>query len=161
MSTNSTPTPVSPTIPPRANPSTDFRRNVESQRREQKSFGNLLATLTYLILIGLIVVTALATLGGYQVWQRLNEQASTVTQLDAKYEAAVTGLEEELKRGKAQLDKLEGQLIRQQEQASVLRANLEKQTAELRTERALRLRETAALQRRLTELEGRPNPFSR
>lgn len=135
---------------------TDFKRNVDQQKREQTSFGNVLTTITYVVLIGLILVTALAGFGGYQVWQRLNDQAYTIGTLDQKYEAAVLNVTEDLKRKQIELDKIAGQLSRQQEQVSVLRATLDKTIAELRAERANRIRQEAtlqAIQKRLSEVD--------
>ncbi len=59
-------------IPPNLD---DFRRNTERQSREQKSFGNVLATITYSILVAFILVTALAGYGGYILFQRIKLQS--------------------------------------------------------------------------------------
>ncbi len=136
---------------------TDFKRNVDQQKKEQKSFGNVLATITYGILIFLILVTGLAGYGAYQFWLRLNDQATTIASLDQKYDADVTGINEDLKRSKEEIEKIDADLARQQEQISVLRATLDKAVYDARADRAAHARDVAALQKRVGDLENRTN----
>jgi hypothetical protein len=134
---------------------TDFKRNVDQQKKEQKSFNNVLSTITYVVLIGLILVTGLAGYGAHQFWMRLNDQATSITTLDQKLDTAVLGINEDLHRTKAELEKTTAEISHQQEEISILRSSLDKLQTDAKADRAARARENAALQKRLADLENR------
>ncbi len=134
---------------------TDFKRNIDQQKKEQRSFSNVLVTITYVVLIGLILVTGLAGYGARVFYLRLNQQANTLNELDRKYEAAVIDLNEDLKRSRSEIDKVNGQLARQQEQISVLRSSLDKALIDARSDRASNAREIASLLKQISDLEAR------
>jgi hypothetical protein len=127
----------------------DYRKNVERQTRDQKSFDSLLATVGYSLLAAILLVAGLAGYGGYVIWQQVQNQASTVRQLDAKYQQETALLRESLVNKQADIDKLNDLVKRQQESSNRLKAAMDETTAALRAERAQRAKETADLQQRL------------
>ena len=108
----------------------DFRRNAERQKKEQTSFGNVLATLTYSILVFLVLVTGLAGYGGYMLFKKIELQRTTLAELDRRYEAEVVALKEDLSRTQGQLSKQNDTINAQQEQISRLRAAIDKVNAD-------------------------------
>jgi hypothetical protein len=132
----------------------DYRKNVERQTREQKSFDSVLATVGYSLLAAIVLVAGLAGYGGYVIWQQVQNQASTVRQLDAKYQQETALLRESLVNKQTDIDKLNDLVKRQQESSNRLKAMMDETTAALRAERAQRARETADLQQRLRRLSN-------
>jgi len=129
----------------------DFRRNADRQSREQKSFGNVLATITYSILVAFILVTALAGYGGYILFQRIKLQSQSIAELDRRYEAEVVGLKEDQNRAHDEIERVSDDLARQQEQISRLRAVDDKLTSDLAAEHAA----NATLKAQLDQFTGR------
>jgi len=129
----------------------DFRRNAERQKKEQQSFGNVLATVTYSILVAFILVTGLAGYGGYILFKKVELQRMTLAELDRRYEAEVVGLKEDLARSHAETAKLGDVVTAQQEQIARLRAAIDKVNAE-------QFRNYSALKAQVDQLEAQPRP---
>ncbi len=126
----------------------DFRRNADRQSREQKSFGNVLATITYSILVAFILVTGLAAYGGYILFQRIKLQSESIAELDRRYEAEVVGLKEDQNRAHDEIERISDDLARQQEQIARLRAIDDKLTSDLAAEHSA----NATLKARLDQI---------
>lgn len=109
----------------------DFRRNAERQSREQQSFGNVLATVTYSILIAFILVTGLAAYGEYILFGRVKAQSQSLVAINKRYDAEVIGLKEDLTRSHAEVQRLSDDVERQQEELTRLRAVADRLAADL------------------------------
>ncbi len=129
----------------------DFRRNAERQKKEQQSFGNVLATVTYSILVAFILATGLAGYGGYILFKKIELQRMTLAELDRRYEAEVVGLKEDLARSHAETAKLGDVVTAQQEQIARLRAAIDKVNAE-------QFRNYSALKAQVDQLEAQSRP---
>jgi hypothetical protein len=138
--------------PPNVN---DFRRNAERQAREQKSATALLSGVAYSIIGGIVFVALLAGFGGYVLWKQIKNQSVTVAQIEAKFDGEVRVLQENLHRTQEELAVQQALLKQQQETTNRLAALSEETASALRTERAIRARETAGLQQRVRRLENR------
>jgi sensor histidine kinase YesM len=147
----------------------DYRGNIDRQSREQKSIGNILNVIVY-VLIGLFVCAGLlAGFGAHDVYKQLRKQSTTVSELDARYSAANEELTDKLastqqgvQQLQAQLSRAQELLLRQQEMLTKMQASLDAETQALREERAtraaetdIREQETSALRARLRALEAR------
>ena len=82
-------------------------------------------------------------------------KATSISSLDQKLDASVLGLNEDLHRTKAEIEKTTAEIAHQEEEISILRSSLEKAMTDARADRASRAREVAALQKRLGDLESR------
>lgn len=130
----------------------DFRRNTDRQSREQKSFGNVLATVTYSILVAFILVTGLASYGGYVLFEKIRLQGQSIVDIDNRYSAEVVGLKEDLSRSHAEMQRIGDEVTRQQDQIDHLRVALDKANTDLAT----RTRDLAALKTEVDLLRGGP-----
>jgi hypothetical protein len=139
----------------------DFRRNADRQSQEQKSFGNVLTTITYTILVAFILVTALAGYGASILFKRVNTQGASIAEIDKRYEAEVLSLKEDLKRSDAEIHRISDDLARQQDQISRLRALADKTTNDLAAEKAGRAHDEAALRSQIEQLGGGNPPRAR
>jgi hypothetical protein len=128
----------------------DFRRNAERQSKEQKTFGNVLATITYSILIAFVLVTALAGYGGYILLKRIRTQETSLAELDHRYEAELVATKEDLKRTSNFAQQLQGDLARQQEQISRLGALAAKSNSDLVAAR----KDIATLQNQMSQVRS-------
>ena len=126
----------------------DFRRNAERQKKEQKSFGNVLATVTYSILVAFILATFLAGYGGYVLFKKIETQRMSLAALDSRYAAEVMGLKEDLSRTHGEVSKLNETIAAQQEQIARLRAAIDRVNAE-------QFRNYSALKAQVEQLQAR------
>lgn len=128
----------------------DFRRNTERQAREQENMGTLLSGVAYALIGGILLVATLAGFGGYILWRQIQNNATTVAQVDEKYSKEVAMLQDS---NKALADQLDGMSRKQQEQVNRLAAALDAQRAESKTDRLNRDRQVTTLQQRVKKLE--------
>jgi hypothetical protein len=138
----------------------DFRGNAERQAREQKSVGGILSILVYTLIFAFVVGVGLAGYGAYIVSQQLQQQSATVHQLDEKYTGEVASLNtklastiDSLTQAQAQVAQQQDLISKQQELIAKLAANAAANADALKTERATRASETAALRSRVKALE--------
>jgi TolA-binding protein len=143
-------------------PNLDYRANVDRQSREQKSVGNLLAYCVYGLLAVFVLGAALAIYGSVIIFDKLHDQSTSITSLDDKYAAKVTGLDKQLAATQDTLTQAQAQISRQQELLNKEQEDLNKllsqvssDSDELKAERQSRAQETAALRARVRELDYR------
>ena len=139
----------------------DFRRNADRQSQEQKSFGNVLTTITYTLLAAFVLVTALAGYGASTLFKRVNIQGASIAEIDKRYEAEVLSLKEDLKRSDAEIHRISDDLTRQQDQISRLRALADKTTNDLAAEKAGRAHDEGVLRSQIEQLGGGNLPRTR
>lgn len=97
----------------------DFRENVQRQAAEQKSIGRILTVISLSFLVLIIGAFALATYGGYVIWNRLNDQSATIAEVESKFTSRISTLQ-------ASIDRLQIELNKAQKQIDELnRQNLE------------------------------------
>ena len=150
-STHSTPMPtLSP--PPTIN---EFRKNADRQRREQKSVTSLFSGIAYALIGGILLVAILAGFGGYILWKQIQDQAVTVSQVNAKLDAQVAALKAEQEQFKKFAADQSAFDLEVKEKLVKISAAGERVAASLRDEKEARVRDIAALQKRLNRLEGR------
>ena len=145
---------------PRPATTTDYRANMERQAREQKSVGNILNYVVY-GLIGFFVIGALlAGYGTKVIFDRLNDQSATVSDLDARYAAANRDLnaklattQDTLGQAQAQIARQQDLILKQQEELNRLIAATSDNASALKTEKQARAQETASLRERVRDLE--------
>jgi len=157
-STTSKPMPTlspSPTI-------SDFRRNTDRQRREQKSVSTLLSGVAYALIGGILLVGLLAGFGGYILWKQIQNQAVTVAQVDAKVDQQVAALktdQELLKKFASDQSTFDIEVKEKLSKLSAVGDKLsavgDKTSAAIRDEKDARTKDVAAIIKRLTRVEGR------
>jgi hypothetical protein len=145
-----------PTIQPTIS---DFRRNTDRQRREQKAASTLLSGVAYAFLGGLLLLAVLAGFGGYVLWKQIQNQSVTVAQLNAKVDQQdiqlsqrIEQLQQEIKTEAEAQAAVEQQ---QQEKIGKLMALQEKAASALRDEKDARAKDIALLIKRIQKLENR------
>jgi len=147
---------------PRPATTIDYRANMERQAREQKSVGNILNYVVY-GLIGFFVIGALlAGYGTKVIFDRLNDQSATVSDLDARYAAAnkdlnakLAATQETLIQTQAQITRQQDLIVKQQEELNRLIAATSDNASALRGEKQARAQETASLRAQVRDLENR------
>jgi hypothetical protein len=135
----------------------DFRKNAERQAKEQQAVGSLLSWVGYTLLGGLVLVTALAALGGFTMFQMIQRQNATVAQLESHYNEVIAKQQADISRLREDSDKLGDQLAaatslmaRQQDQLKRTAATVDDTNAQLKA----RAREIAELRDRVRRLDG-------
>lgn len=131
---------------------TDFRRNAERQVREQQATGSILSGIAYALLAAIILVASLSAFGGYVMWRQIQNNATTVTQLNDKLNAEVAALREEAVEVRRANDEV---IKRQQEQVNRLTSALEQQRGAFVAEQKRRDAQIQSLQTALKRQEGR------
>jgi len=163
------PSPTTPSTPTRlasstTRPSTvsDFRANVERQSREQKSVGNVLAIVVYVLIGFFLLSSGFAAYGIYALSKQLHEQSLTIDELDKRYAEKHDALAAQLNSTLDTLTKAQGQISRQQELITQQQETINKlitaadtTATAVRQERQTRAGETASLRARLNNLENR------
>ena len=165
-------------VPARAGSVIDYRTNIERQTREQKSVGDIISIMVY-VLIGFVVIGAsLAGYGAYVLSKQIHQQSVTMTDLDNRYAAqnreitnSVKTLDDALTettiKTEAQIGRQQELILRQQDSINKLTSDNEKlvsaveaNESALHTERQTRSYETTALRNRLhlIENQSRFNP---
>lgn len=153
--TSNHPKPMS-TLSPSPNPTiSDFRRNADRQRREQKSVTTLVSGVAYALIGSIILVAGLAGFGGYVLWKQIQDQAVTVAQVNAKLDGEVALLKADLEQLKKFATDQAAFDIEVKEKLGKIAASTERIAAGVREERDTRAKEITALQKRLTRIENR------
>jgi uncharacterized protein HemX len=144
-----------PTIQPTIS---DFRRNTDRQRREQRAATNLLSGVAYIFLGGLVLLAVLAGFGGYVLWKQIKNQSVTVAQLNAKVDQQDTELSQRIEQIreeiKAQAEAQAATDQQQQDRIGKLASLQEKVAAALREEKDARAKDVVLLAKRLQKLEN-------
>jgi hypothetical protein len=160
------PIPMNATLhtPTSHNPhTTDFRDNVRRQASEQKSIGRILTLISISFATLIIASFALAGYGGYVMWNRLNEQSSTLVDVENKFNSRISTLQSSIDRLQIELhrtqkysDELTRQnqeltraLREQQEMARRTKAQVDTLVNQIRQEKILRDQQFASLSRDL------------
>jgi TolA-binding protein len=142
---------------------TDFRDNVRRQASEQKSIGRILTLISISFATLIIASFALAGYGGYVMWNRLNEQSSTLVDVENKFNSRISTLQSSIDRLQIELhrtqkysDELTRQnqeltraLREQQEMARRTKAQVDTLVNQIRQEKILRDQQFASLSRDL------------
>jgi hypothetical protein len=150
----------------------DYRANIDRQTREQKSIGGILNLAVYALIAIFILGAGLAGYGAHIIFKQLNEQSSTVTDLDSRFSTANDQLTTQLKTTQQSLQQLQTQAdreqdlaLKQQDTIAKLQAALTADTEALRQERSARAAESSAraseaavLRARVRTLENREQP---
>ncbi len=92
------PMPTEANIRPRAaaNQRIDASRSVQRQVREQRTFNTLLSGAALTMISGILVVAGLAGLGGYVLYQQLQDQSATVAILEQNTKTRLYEMETDL-----------------------------------------------------------------
>ena len=102
-----------------------------------------------------MLVAILAGFGGYILWKQIQDQAVTVSQVNAKLDAQVAALKAEQEQFKKFAADQSDFDLEVKEKLVKISAAGERVAASLRDEKEARVRDIAALQKRLNRLEGR------
>jgi hypothetical protein len=150
---------------PRTSTASDFRANIDRQKQEQKSVGNVLSYVVYAIGALLILGAALAIYGGYTLSRQIHEQSVTVSDLDTRYAAenkqlteALGTTNDTLSQAQAQIRRQEEMIARQQDTINKLVTTNDEIVAALHQERVTRASETSNLRARVRNLEDAQTP---
>jgi hypothetical protein len=145
-----------PTLSPSPNPTiSDFRKNADRQRREQRSVTTLVSGVAYALIGGIILVAGLAGFGGYVLWKQIQDQAVTVAQVNAKLDGEVALIKGDLEHLKKFATDQAAFDIEVKEKLGKIAASTDRIAAGVREEREARAREISALQKRVTRVENR------
>lgn len=158
-----------PSTSPRPSTVSDFRSNIDRQSREQKSIGGILNLAVYALIALFVLGGGLAAYGAHIIFKQLNDQSSTVSDLDARFAKATDELDTQLKATQQSVLQLQTQanreqdlLLRQQDSIGKVQASLTSTIESLHQERSARASETAkriaedaVLRNRLHALESR------
>lgn len=130
----------------------DFRRNAERQSKEQKSTGTILSGIAYGLIAAILLVASLSAFGGFVMWRQIQNNATTVAQVNDKLNAEVAALREEAAEARKATDEV---IKRQQEQINRLTAVTEQQRGAFVAEQKKRDREIQALQAAIKRQDSR------
>ena len=143
-----------PTLSP--NPTiSDFRKNTDRQRREQKSVTSLISGVAYALIGGILLVAILAGFGGYVLWKQIQSQAVTVAQVNAKIDEQVAALRAEQEQFKKFAADQAAFDIEVKEKLGKISASIDRVASTVREERETRAKDLAAIRKRLGRLENR------
>ncbi len=124
------------TPPTQSSRPTDFRDNVRRQVNEQKSIGRILTLISISFAALIIISFSLAAYGGYVMWNRLNEQSSTIADVENKFSKRLSTLQ-------ASLDRLQIDLHKTQKYSDELARQNQELTRALREQQELTRRTKA------------------
>ena len=159
--------PVATTTPTRpAATNFDYRANVDRQTREQKSVGSILAYFVYGLIAFFVLAAGLATYGSVVIFDKLHDQATSISGLDDKYSQKVDELNKRLAATQDSLIQAQAQnarqldlLNKQEEEINQLRAALNAASSAsaeaIHAEAHARSQEAASLRARIRDLEYR------
>jgi len=153
-SKTSTPSNPMPTLSPSPTIS-DFRKNADRQRREQKSVTSLLSGVAYALIGGILLVAILAGFGGYVLYKQIQNQAVTVAQLNDKLDGQIAALKIEQEQFKKFATDQAAFDVEVKEKLGKISAAADRTSAALRDEKESRAKDLAAIQKRLGRLENR------
>ncbi|MEM9399661.1 MAG: hypothetical protein AAF984_05585 [Verrucomicrobiota bacterium] len=74
----------------------DGRKNIERQKREQRTVNQLLSGVSLIIIISVLMIGSLATAGGYVIYQTFQDQSVTIADLENNTKVRMAALEERL-----------------------------------------------------------------
>jgi hypothetical protein len=151
---------------PRTSPQPDYRANVERQSREQKSVGSILSYIVYGLIAFFLLSAVLAGYGAKTIFDRLQDQSATVAELEQNFSdknkelnAKLIVTQDTLTQVQAQTTREQDLILKQQDQINKLTASLNESLNALKSEKAARAQDSAAIRARIKELENR-SPFS-
>jgi membrane protein required for beta-lactamase induction len=133
---------------------------MERQAREQKSMGNLLAIIVYVLIGFFVLSTFLAGYGIFALSKQIKQQSLTIDELDKHYaaeneklNAQLDATRDTLAQAQAQIGRQQALILQEQEAINKLAVTGEANAAALRQERTARADEDAELRDRLRSLE--------
>ncbi len=130
-------------------PSSNYTRNVERQSKEQKSMNTILSGVGLFLLVLVLIFAVSAGFGGYVLWKEIQNQQVTVGRLDAKYAAAISGLDENIVRTNEEIANLQLTLKTQRDEIVTLRTQQTALLTQLRNSQ----RDIESSKARVQELE--------
>jgi len=146
----------------RPSPNIDYRANVERQSREQKSVGNILSYVVYALIAFFVISAGLAAYGADVIFKRLNDQSTTVSELDQHYtkvtddlSAKLSATQDTLTQAQAQIARQQDLIVKQQEELNRLIAATNDNSSAIQGEKEIRAEAEASLRARVKELEYR------
>ncbi len=135
----------------------DFRKNAERQSKEQHAVGNVLTWIGYGLVAAVVLIAAMAALGGYTLKKMIDSQSVSIQQLDDRYSVQLAKSQEERTQMRTELDRMAEQLAtatnlmaKQQEQLKRTASSADDSAAILKA----RTREIIDLRNRVNRLEG-------
>jgi hypothetical protein len=150
----------SATSPSRSTAPIDYRTNVERQSREQKSVGSLLSYFVYGLIAIFVLGAILAGYGANVIFERINSQSATVSELDAHYASATKDLntklastQDTLSQAQAQITRQQDLIVKQQDEINKLINAANDNSTAIKNERGARVQETSNLRIRLRQVE--------
>lgn len=125
-----------------------YQQNVQRQAREQRVFGSFLTTAAVILVSAILLVAVLAIYGGYVLSHQIKQQSVTIAQMESRFHAEITTLNDSLKQARDTVDTLDGVTQAQKQQIAWLNAQLTDIRGQSKKERD-------ALQGRLQRIESR------
>lgn len=83
----------------------DGKRNIERQAREQRTINQVLSGITLTIILGIVFVGALASTGGYILWRQIQDQSTTIADLESRTKMRIAEMELDLNAKDIELEK--------------------------------------------------------
>jgi hypothetical protein len=163
-------------VPPRNSGIPDYKSNIERQAREQKSVGGILSIIVYCTVALLLIGGGLAFYGLYVLKEQVSGQAVTISDLQRKFDAKTTELQnrllstqETLNQALAQMNRENEVIVQQGEQINKLikvgedqaaalasvNSSLNTTAAALARERSGRVYSTEEIKEKMRHLENR------
>jgi len=146
----------------RPSPNIDYRANVERQTREQKSVGNILSYVVYALIAFFVISAVLAAYGADVIFKRLDDQSTTVAELDQHYakltddlNAKLAATQDTLTQAQAQIARQQDLIVKQQEELNRLIAATNDNSSAIQQEKETRAEAEASLRARVKDLEYR------
>jgi hypothetical protein len=138
----------------------DYRTNVERQSREQKSVGSILSYVVYGFIAIFLLGVILAAYGANVIFERINSQSVTVSELDAHYASAtkdlnskVAAAQDTMTQAQAQIARQQDLIVHQQDEINKLINATNDNSTAIKNERGARAQETSNLRIRLRQVE--------
>ncbi|MFZ5806171.1 MAG: hypothetical protein ACOY3I_03045 [Verrucomicrobiota bacterium] len=145
---------ASKTATPMNNPAPiHARENIARQKREQRTMNVILGSAASTVFLSILVVAALAALGGYVLWKQIQQQSATISLLEVSLRQEMVMLRDDLEKADQQINKnlFRVQSILDDQQNIVKSAQLSVQTQSDKNQRQdIQLQQ---LDSRLRELE--------
>lgn len=108
------------------------RQNIERQKREQKTMNTIIGGAASTLFLFVLLVGALASLGGYVLWKQIDRQSTTIALLEANMRQEMIALRSDLEKANQQISE---DLVHLQSVSESQRTLIENMGAGLQTQR--------------------------
>lgn len=143
---------------PMSNTFSQYQQNVQRQAKEQKAVGSVLSSAAIILAAFILIVGILAGFGGWVLWRAIQNQSTTVAQLQTKMENEVILLKTTIKEDEVVLETLTNQARVQKEQSAALGNQIDDLRSQFKKSAVADAQKLKKLENRIYDLERQAVP---